>query len=311
MKKIIFITILIMVFLLPFYSCRKSENQSFTVKLYGQQIETVKPIIIDGKYFLSLQDISGALGFGIEEGKEDNNILFITDYNTLNIELNKNSEVFKAGLLSKNMSAMPIQKDDNLMLPLQFYEQAFDLKATVDSINNIIDLNMSNPYLIHSKIALQIFLPGNTAKAIDVRTGREYNLRRSLGGFDTLADVETLTQADTDVLKDTFGGDFIQLYRRPIIIVINDVYIAASIQAWPHSGCLKGTPYGEWSDNRSGGVTPGLNLNYIENNGMLGVVDVFFYNSHLPQGKNTCPMHQAAVLEAANNFDLEDYLTRA
>ncbi len=144
--------------------------------------------------------------------------------------------------------------------------------------------------------ALELFEEGMEAEVYDIETGTTYNVRRIEGGFDTLADVETLTQEDTDKLKSTSGGVW-SIIRRPIIVTIGDTKIAASIAPFEHSGD-ENYPYGEIIDNRSGATGSGINLDYIRDNGMIGVTDIYFYNSLIPGINRIDERHQEMVLEA-------------
>jgi len=130
----------------------------------------------------------------------------------------------------------------------------------------------------------------------DVETGITYQVRRAIGGFNTLADVETLTPEDTERLLETAGGDW-NIRRRAVIVYIGDYRIAASITPFQHLGC-ENSPFGEIVDNRSGSTGTGINLNYIQGNGMIGVVDIYFWNSLMPGINRPCERHQEMVLRA-------------
>jgi len=170
--------------------------------------------------------------------------------------------------------------------------------------DEIIDNNNSNESsneeryaeLIESREALEILAEGVEALVYDIETGITYNVRRVIGGYNTLADVETLTLEDTNNLLETAGGQW-NVRRRAVIVYIDDYRIAASIAPFPHSG-REDYPFGEIVDNRNGATGTGINLNSIQGNGKVGVVDIFFWNSLVPGINRVDERHQEAVLRA-------------
>jgi|GEM_PF-6684433 len=185
-------------------------------------------------------------------------------------------------------------------------------KALLDSlINRITRLEFENVPIrreLHSLVLSTYFLPNTEAEILDIETGITYRVRRVTGGFATLADVETLTREDTDRLRESNGGNWNALSARAIIVTIildevtgRRVRLAASIAPWEHKGCITGdTPFGQHAPNRTGYAGPGINLNNpATDNGMQGVVDIFFWNSHVP-GAPPIQRHQDQVLIAAS-----------
>lgn len=150
--------------------------------------------------------------------------------------------------------------------------------------------------LIDYEEALEIFAEGEVAEVLDIYTGITYNIRRIEGGFTTIGDVETLTIEDTNKLLETTGGTW-SIVRRPIIITIGEYKIAASISPFEHSGSEE-YDYLEVIDNRTGSTGSGVNLDYIRDNGLIGVVDIYFYNSLTPGLNRVDERHQEMVLEA-------------
>ncbi len=69
---------------------------------------------------------------------------------------------------------------------------------------------------------------------------------------------------------------------------------------WPHSG-REDAPFGNFVDNRSGGTRSGINLDSIRDNNMIGVVDIYFYNSLIPGIRKIDEWHQEKVLEASRS----------
>ncbi|MCL2224513.1 MAG: hypothetical protein FWB96_06060 [Defluviitaleaceae bacterium] len=150
--------------------------------------------------------------------------------------------------------------------------------------------------LLESAYALEILSEGVYADVLDIATGITYRVRRAIGGYNTLADVETVTQEDTDKLLETTGGGWC-IRRRAIIVTVEGRQIAASIAPFQHSGSEE-HPFGEIIDNRSGGTGTGINLDSIRDNGMTGVVDIFFFNSLIPGINRVDERHQEMVLMA-------------
>ncbi len=167
-------------------------------------------------------------------------------------------------------------------------------QANKKIIKDITNLNF--PELIDYKKALEIFKEDVEAEVLDIETGITYKVKRVIGGFNTLADVETLSLEDTQKLLETAGGNW-NVKRRGIIVTVGDKKIAASITPFEHSGSEK-KPYGETIDNRSGSSGTGINLDSIRGNGMIGVVDIYFFNSLIPGVNRVDERHQEMVLKA-------------
>ena len=62
--------------------------------------------------------------------------------------------------------------------------------------------------IIDYKEALNILKEDTSASVLDIETGITYNVKRVVGGFNTLADVETVTKEDTDKLLKTAGANW-------------------------------------------------------------------------------------------------------
>ena len=150
--------------------------------------------------------------------------------------------------------------------------------------------------LLDFEEALEIFAEGMDAEVLDIETGITYMVRRVTGGYNTIADVETLTLEDTENLLYTAGGEW-NVRRRAVIVTVGDRRIAASIAPWEHSGSEE-HPFGEIIDNRSGATGTGINLDSIRGNGMIGVVVIFFFSSLVPGINRVCERHQEMVLMA-------------
>lgn len=119
--------------------------------------------------------------------------------------------------------------------------------------------------------AQYVFPIGTTAKVIDFITGESFNVKRTIGA--NHADVETLTQNDTNIARSIWGGFSWNI--RSVIVEVNGRRLAASMSLFPHD------------------------VQYIHDNGMNGHVDIHFKNStrHVDGAINQ--RHQELVREAA------------
>lgn len=150
--------------------------------------------------------------------------------------------------------------------------------------------------LINYKEALEILKENTEAEVLDIDTNKTYKIKRVIGGFNTLADVETLTKEDTETLLQTAGGKW-NIKRRAVIVTVGNKKIAASIVPFEHSGSEQ-KKYGDIIDNRSGSTGTGINLDSIRGNNMIGVVDIYFFNSLTPGINRVDERHQEMVMKA-------------
>tara|TARA_Y100000588_G_scaffold264150_1_gene278908 strand:- start:86 stop:1084 length:999 start_codon:yes stop_codon:yes gene_type:complete len=136
---------------------------------------------------------------------------------------------------------------------------------------------------------------GTELRIKDIYTGLEYNVMMTFGG--NHADVEAMTAADSEIIKQTYGGQF-SWGRRPVLVYVDGRVIAASMSAMPHAG-RDDKPSEALVYNRSLGYGYGHNLDKIKNNGMDGVCDLHFAGStrHLDGRQDS--KHQAAIRVAA------------
>lgn len=144
---------------------------------------------------------------------------------------------------------------------------------------------------------------GDIAEVYDIRTGRTFKIKRTYGH--NHADCETLTAADTKVMKSIYGGDW-AWDRRPIIVTVNGRKLAASMAGMPHAG-VEGKPADTYVSSRSGGYGGGDNLDAVKGNNMSGVFDIHFLNSRTHGTNKVDTKHQQAIKNAAewaekNNF---------
>ena len=116
---------------------------------------------------------------------------------------------------------------------------------------------------------------GTTIQIYDIRTGLTYNVRNFSNG--NHADVETLTQQDTDIMRQTSGGQF-SWNSRPVLATFNGRTFAAAIHTMPHAGST------------------------ISNNGMNGHVCLHFFESTPHNGNQSWRAElQADVMTAFNS----------
>jgi len=88
-----------------------------------------------------------------------------------------------------------------------------------------------NVELINWSTVRNIIKRGAPIQVVDVRTGSAYTLKCfSIGEH---ADTETPTQADTDIMKGTFGGEW-SWTPRPVWVTIEGRTIAAAMTGMPH-----------------------------------------------------------------------------
>lgn len=167
-------------------------------------------------------------------------------------------------------------------------------KNSDDTTAQSVEAPETGEYLDWFEEVQYIFNEGDIATITDVDTRLTFQVMRTFGHEH--ADVETITQKDTEVLK-SIWGDW-SWERRAIIVSVNDRHIAASLTAMPHAGkddapALKTIP------SRSGGYGRGTNLDRIKGNGMDGVLCLHFKNSKLHKNNNTDEQHQSMVKKAA------------
>jgi hypothetical protein len=75
---------------------------------------------------------------------------------------------------------------------------------------------------------------GMRCKVIDLDTGIVYYMKRCNRSYSVPhADVAPATKADTDKMKQTFGGE-LNAYRRAVVVIIGGQAIAGSLYGEPH-----------------------------------------------------------------------------
>jgi hypothetical protein len=116
---------------------------------------------------------------------------------------------------------------------------------------------------------------GSLIHVYDIGTGLTYMVRNFSNGLH--ADVETLTQQDTNIMRQSSGGRY-SWDPRPVLVTVNGRTIAAAINTMPHAG---------WT---------------IPNNGMNGHICLHFFGSRPHNGNERYRQQmQAAVTQAFNH----------
>ncbi|MBN2897126.1 MAG: peptidoglycan-binding protein [Clostridia bacterium] len=129
----------------------------------------------------------------------------------------------------------------------------------------------------------------------DFYTGQTFNVIAAYGGVHS--DVETLTLADSEIVKQLWGGKY-SWERRPVLVHYMGRVFAASMNGMPHAG-RENQPEGEYISNRSGDFGYGYNFDSIKGNGIDGHFCLHFKDSKLHSNRAVDAQHQAAVKIAA------------
>jgi peptidoglycan DL-endopeptidase LytF len=120
--------------------------------------------------------------------------------------------------------------------------------------------------------AQYVFPIGKTARVIDFKTGRSFNVKRTIGA--NHSDTEPLTSADSAIIKEIWGGSY-SWATRAVIVEVDGRRIAASMASMPHS------------------------IEYIKDNNFDGHFDIHFLNSTRHNDGTVDPYHQAQIKLAA------------
>lgn len=137
----------------------------------------------------------------------------------------------------------------------------------------------------------QLVPVGQPILLVDVWTGKSFKAVRTYGH--NHADMEAATLADTQIMKEIWGGSW-SWERRPFVAVINGRNIAVSLAGMPHAG-LDRFAAEVTVKGRSGGFGTGLNLDQIKGNGMDGHFDMHLLDSKTHGTGRVDPKHQAMI----------------
>lgn len=144
-----------------------------------------------------------------------------------------------------------------------------------------------------------LFARGDFAIVTDLSTGLQVLIART--GGTNHADCEALDSDQTAILLQIAGGSW-NWDRRPIIVEIDGIRIAASMTVRPHAG-RDDKPALTRVKNRSGGYGTGTNYDTIKGNGMDGHFDIHFYGSKTHVNNRKDAEHQAAIQVAYHAED--------
>lgn len=144
--------------------------------------------------------------------------------------------------------------------------------------------------------AENIFDRGDTATVYDINTGLSFNVKRTYGY--NHSDTETLTAADTAIMKKIYGGEW-SWSRRAIIVTVDGRKLAASMAGMPHAG-VESQPANIYVNWRSEGYGAGINLDTVKGNGMSGHFDIHFLKSRTHGTNRVDENHQLMVQKAAD-----------
>lgn len=136
---------------------------------------------------------------------------------------------------------------------------------------------------------------GENATVYDIETGKSFNIKRTYGT--NHADCETLTKADTAIMKEIYNGTW-SWERRAVIVKVDGYEIAACMTGYPHAGMDK-YQANKVISSRSGGYSRGTNFDAVKGNNMNGVFDIHFLNSRNHYNNKVDTKHQAKIKEAA------------
>ncbi len=281
-KRIVFLFVLFLM-----VGCGEEENYQRKLYVEGEDLAyEVKQEKED--YQIPLDLVLDALQISYEV--ETERILFG------NIELIEESDIAFVDGNARELSR-PVKKvNDNIYVSLKFLTENLPVNYVEDAEK--LNIRLTSEILLNCDEALKIFAPGEVAKVTDLETGASFEVRRvEKSPKKSIADVETKTAEDTEILLEIIGGDW-NHYRRAILVEVDNKKIAAAIIPIPHSG-RDDRPFGEEVDNRSGNMGTGINLNSITDNDLVGVVDIYFYNSIMPGSNRIDERAQEKVLEAA------------
>ncbi len=142
-----------------------------------------------------------------------------------------------------------------------------------------------------------IFSRGTVATVYDIKSGLSFKAKRTYG--ENHADCEPLTANDTAIMKKIYGGKW-SWSRKAVVVEVNGMKFAASINGMPHAGLDK-YPAGKYVSNRSGGFGAGLNFDQVKGNNFNGHFCIHFYHSKT-HGTNRIDQKHQAMIRTANEW---------
>ncbi|RLQ96118.1 hypothetical protein [Falsibacillus albus] len=146
--------------------------------------------------------------------------------------------------------------------------------VSASTISSLVDYDIE---VLHWKDVNKIIPRYAKFTVIDVESGKSFNVQRRAGTHH--ADVQPLTQKDTKIMKDIYGGKW-SWRRRAILIMANNRLLAASMHGMPHgAGALDNGFPGHFCIHFIGSVTHKSERSDLAHNVMIlkagGKVDEF------------------------------------
>ena len=176
-----------------------------------------------------------------------------------------------------------VAQNNPLPTPQQISEQ-------LSHVSSLFPSHTVHPYVTWDT-ARNLLPRYDNATIIDVLTGQTFRIQRTFGT--NHADIETLTQADSQVVYGLWGGHSWAV--RAVIVVTDSGHIMpASMNGYPHAG-VDGLPPIQVVENRSGGFGRGQNLNLIQGNGISGHFCLHFSGSMTHGSRRVHAGHQEQV----------------
>ncbi len=166
-------------------------------------------------------------------------------------------------MVRNNLPGNEVREGQRLLIPA--VESRFNPAAASRSRMGIQALPWS--------IVNELWKNFETARVIDVETGRAFMARRYYGHYH--ADIEPLTRADTEILHSIYGRRW-SWERRPVIVQLRNLNIAGSINGMPHGG------------------------EAIFDNGFKGQICCHFLGSKIHKNGGVDETHHAMIMRAAN-----------
>ena len=210
-------------------------------------------------------------------------------------------------LTRREISSMLEEALSYAIANLQISPQIDEVEYIEEIIQEYEEYDAKTEYVIKGAVSWSeaniLFPRYATATVIDVLTGESFRIKRTFGG--NHADVETLTQEDTDIMYQLWRGH--SWDRRAVVIIVDDTnyVLAGSMNGMPHAG-LDRYPALAVVNNRSGGFGRGVNLDMVKGNGMDGHVCLHFAGSTTHGSGNVSDSHQRMV-DVAARFIAENF----
>ena len=139
-----------------------------------------------------------------------------------------------------------------------------------------------------------LFPQGKVGKLIDPASGKSFMIKRTMGSGHS--DTEPLTEQDTQIMKQLFGGAW-NWTRKAFILEVDGRRLAVSASGMPHAG-VDGVPLYQNVNGRSDNYGYGPNYDAIAGNGMDGHFDLYFLNCLRHVDSKIDPEHQFMVQTA-------------